>query len=498
MKNVTRTALALAYALVLTGCGGGGSSGTSSSSNTPTPNPSNGGTTPVIPPTVPVVVPTMTDLEKAKDLVQTAHLIVTDAQNIRAAYTPVLNTLNGPAVDGLSTSLSFLSFLQQEAFKYGVLKNNSKQLVGSQIDQAFNFDGAPYVVQAGTNANITVTNNGNVVISGTFKIKELEYAYYDYFTRKNVITYLPEVIFTADNIQVTGSNVDDVSKIFTTTIANQGKISIRSGTQTSMLSFAGTGQNTITETYPTAQSYRARMLQWDQQINFGADDVADKVAIALNGVTLATTAPEATIAANTLQLTLEKKNMTVSNGHGVATAQQFVQLVPTLLDVNGQFKMPTPNTDLTVKASIKIDPTTQFLVNEYGQVDQNSSAFINGTFSVGLKGVTQVGNKSIPINLQLDGNRSDYQLIEATNIVIQLNDRTINATAKAAINVPQPTATFTLSSVNGASTTLIFDDNSDLMGLPTVMVGGQSYGTITKQSSGLYTAKFKDNAIIVL
>jgi len=481
MKNAQLTALALACTFVLTGCGGG----SSESSGT------NGGST--------IVVPTMTDLEKAKDLVQTAHLIVTDAQNIRAAYTPVLESLNNPAVEGLNNTLGFIADLQSGAFNYGVSDNVSDSLTGSDIDNEFNSNDNPYWVTAAPNAKISVNQNGDFVLNGDFKIKELEYQEYDYKTGGIINRYKPEVSFYANNVMVTGGNVDTVSKVFTSTIANQGSVTVTAGLQKASLSFVGTGINTVTETYTSAKSYRNRMIDWNNAESYDINTEADKIVIDLNGATLTTTNPAATIAANMFKLTLEKKEMSVANTNNVATAQKIKNIVPTSLQLTGQFKMPTPNTDLELNVKIDLDPTSQLMVDaNNSDTVENDTHFAKGTFFVGLKGSTFVDNKTIPLDLQLTGKRADYLAVEATNIVIKVNNRTLNATAVSMRHVDLPTTTFTLNSGNGASTTFTLDDDSNPVGSIDVKVAGLTYGTISKQSSGLFVARFNDNSIIAL
>lgn len=483
MKNLKLTAIALACTLSLTGCGGGSSdSSGNNNGNPPAPTPA----------------PVMTNLERAKDLVQTAHEIVNDAKDIQAAYSPVLETLNGPALEGMNVALGFVSSAQLTAFAYGVVDNVSDQLTGSEIDQEFNEAGAPYFVTASDNATISTTSNGDFVINGTFKIKELQYSYYDYRTNQSIDEYGPEVTFTANNVKVLGSNVDTVSKTFQTTISNQGSMTVTENNQTIKLSFDGSGQNTVTETYPTAKSYRTRMIEWDQQDSLMDDQIADKVVVALDGVTLASTAPVATIKVDSLKLNIDKKFMTIIDSNGAMTNQQSLNLTPTSVALIGQFKMPTPSTDLSINAKIDLDPNTQFLVNESDDLVEDRLHFVKGTFSASVKGNTLVGTKTIPLDLQLTGKRADYQAVEATNIVIKVDGRTLNATAKAAVNVDIPSTTFTLSSLYGASTTIILDNDSNLIGTTAIMVDGQSYGTISEQSSGLFSALFIDNTIIVL
>ncbi len=478
MKKFSLSVLSICCVLGLAACGGGSEGGSTS----PT-------------------TPTMSDLEKAKTLASDAHLMITDAKAIHDAYDPVVSTIDNPAMSGLNQSIDLLFDLQNDLFLDAVESQQSLSLKGSEIDQLDEFYG--YSIKASDDATVNVTTNGDVTINGTFTLKPILYAYVDLKGNK-VYEFGDEFTSSVKNMKFSGSNVLTASKVFTSNLASQGSIQTKAQGTTATLVLEGSGVNTVTESFDTSLTYKQRLTSTN------ADDFARKLDVSLKGVRVTTDTPQTTIVAQTLLLSGERVNAKVVNSSQTVTLE-----LPTRATVIGQVSMPEPKTDLSIDVTATVTPSSQTLAaQEYCdgyyfngaeyvcdpayELEENASAFLKGVFSVKLKGTTTVNTKNVPLDIVVSGKRDSYTTVQSTEIVLNVNQRKLIAEVTATDNVDVPMTHVKITSSVGSYTEFKLDENSDFVGDAPIKVGNTTYGSLLKQSSGMVSAKFNDNFIIVL
>lgn len=441
------SALFLACSLVLTGCGGSGSDGSNNGGN-----PGNGS-------------PVVSDQDKAKAFVDTVNTMISGVQNIDETYQRATNLTDNVASLGETTAIVQAAIALMIEDSAGSNKNYST----AQINALLQADG--YVL---TNSTLTGSINANTLaLSGSFNYKPLKEWTWSQANGQWQPVYGEEITAQVNNLKANLSLTNN-DKTLSLNLAQDSKISAKTPNTTNATLEAGSG-TTLT-------------VVFDQPLDLNQPEASNTVNnaqfsfknILLN---IGGTAQDS--------IGVEEFSATAQAATLKAGQDTFVQTIPTSLKLIGKVKSGDNLDEAAVNLSIKLnnDLSKPIVLDEEG--GETSAGFANVEINLSLSAKVRTGDV---LKTTLAAKRAELSKGEITKLELELNGKKL--TGQAWIDLPvndQPgKMKAMLADPQGASITV---NDVEQFTTTDIMVNGKSWGTITKQSNGMYVARFNDNTV---
>ena len=464
-----KTLLAVLCGLSLVACGGGGDGGSSSTSTS-------GGTTDNGNTTTPV-----SDLDKAKKLIQTANTIVSyydGFQDISEQYKVPAQAINETAPD-LSRATGLLLAVAEAVAQDA--QGQTKSYTTQQIQDLMASNSADYKFVSNT---LTAKVAGeSIVIVGNAKVQYWQGYDFDKVNKDQAWTnvdnwyndpaysiYGDEAEITATNLTLSAPFVDTPRSTYNFKIQKDGKITVKNlNNQTA--SFSATADSTASIVYASNNTLENR------------EDIPKTATISLNGIVL----ESAGATFNLTELTSLAQKAILQNG-----TESVEQLIPSQLTLKGTvtYLQESLNLDAMIKLNNDLSKPIDVSLNE------TATNFINANLAVKLSGNLKGANATpTPFNLDISAARADFvQGTAKVAVSVDQNALTIELVARN-LDQEQKIMDVTIRHANGA-----FVQVNDIQNFKSaaVQVGNSSYGTVTKNSSGQYVTKFTDNSFIYI
>lgn len=464
-----KTLLAVLCGLSLVACGGGGDGGSSSTSTS-------GGTTDNGNTTTPV-----SDLDKAKKLIQTANTIVSyydGFQDISEQYKVPAQAINETAPD-LSRATGLLLAVAEAVAQDA--QGQTKSYTTQQIQDLMASNSADYKFVSNT---LTAKVTGeSIVIVGNAKVQYWQGYDFDKVNKDQAWTnvdnwyndpaysiYGDEAEITATNLTLSVPFVDTPRSTYNFKIQKDGKITVKN-LNNKTASFSATADSTASIVYASNNTLENR------------EDIPKTATISLKGIVL----ESAGATFNLTELTSLAQKAILQNG-----TESVEQLIPSQLTLKGTvtYLQELLNLDAMIKLNNDLSKPIDVSLNE------TATNFINANLAVKLSGNLKGANETpTPFNLDISAARADFiQGTAKVAVSVDQNALTIDLVARN-LDQEQKIMDVTIRHANGA-----FVQVNDIQNFKSaaVQVGNSSYGTVTKNSSGQYVAKFTDNSFIYI
>ena len=462
-----KTLLAVMCGLSLVACGGGGGGDSSSTSGGSTNNGST--TTPV------------SDLDKAKQLIKTTNAIVSyydGFQDISEQYKVPAQVINETAPD-LSRATGLLLAVAEAIAEDA--QGQTKSYTSQQIQELIESNSSDY--QFVSNALTAKVAGETITISGNAKVKYWQEYDWDKITSDNAWSssenwsndpaysiYGDDAEVTASNLTLTAPFVDTPRTTYQFTIKKDGKIAVKN-LKNQTASFSATAESTASIVYATNDTLENR------------EDIPTKATITLKGIIL----ESADAQFNLTELTSTAQKATLQ--YGTETVEQ---LIPSQLTLKGTVTYLQESLNLDALMTLNNDLTKPIDVSQ----NETATNFINANLVVKLNGKLKGANATpTPFNLDISAKRAEFTKGTASVAVsVDQNALTIDLLARN-LDQDEKIMDVTVHHANGA-----FVKINDIQNFTSaeVKVGNSSYGTVTKNSSGQYVAKFTDNSFIYI
>ena len=492
--SMKKLVLAIACSTVLVACGGG--SGDSASSG----NTSNGNTP----------VNTISDLDKAKALINSAHNMALDAEAVNTAYQNVGDTWTFEGAGGLNLGLDAIAALMGSA-----ADEPAGTYTGNSLATLLNEGSSDRTqVQASNDAQLIISANREVSFKGVLTIKEVE----DYrFTSSGVFqpVYGEPTYVSFDNIKLLLPNLNTVSNNSEGKIFAQGAIRVLptatafASSNLAVLNLTGTQAHTVTAKFSDTKSLQQRLdsdVDLEQQVT--------ETTIHLDRVQVVTQSPLSTFNLTKLDLTA-KAGMVDVLDQNKQLIERRKELLPVAFAIQGNVDTAqTPATKATIDLKVTLDnpdlnkvyyTQEQFIRwgsrPEEGYVDQiesqgqDSSRFAQLSLALALQGELTT-NRKVPFEVNVSAKRSQFEQPSYGKAMVKLNGETLSLTDKTtALSNNREQLVVTVTHPNGAFTDVSYIDD-EFVSAP-IKVGNTVYGNISKVG-GAYVARFIDNTVIGL
>ena len=462
-----KTLLAVMCGLSLVACGGGGGGDSSSTSG----GSSNNGST-----TTPV-----SDLDKAKKLIQTTNAIVSyydGFQDISEQYKVPAQVINETAPD-LSRATGLLLVVAEAIAEDA--KGQTKSYTSQQIQALIEANSSDYTFVS--NALTAKVAGETITISGNAKVKYWQGYDIDKVNADQAWTnvtnwyndpaysiYGDDAEVTASNLTLTAPFVDTPRSTYNFTIQKDGKISVKN-LKNQTASFSATAESTALIVYATNDTLENR------------EDIPTKATISLKGIIL----ESADAQFNLTELTSTAQKATLQYG-----AETVEQLIPSQLTLKGTVTYLQESLNLDALMKLNNDLTKPIDVSQ----NETATNFINANLVVKLSGKLKGANATpTPFNLDISAKRNEFtQGTASVTVSVDQNALMIDLIARN-LDQDKKIMGVTVHHANGA-----FVQINDIQNFNSaeVKVGNSSYGTVTKNSSGQYIAKFTDNSFIYI
>lgn len=493
--SIKKLVLAIACSTVLVACGGGGDSASTSG------NTSNGNTP----------VNTISDLDKAKALINSAHNMVLDAEAVSTAYQNVGETWTFEGAGGLNLGLDAIASLMSSA-----AEEPAGTYTGNRLAALFNDSLSDNTqVQASSDAELIISANREVSFKGTLTIKELEYGQY---TSSGVFqpVYGQPTYVSFENIKLLLPNLNTVSNVSEGKIFAQGAIRVlptvtaSAGSSLATLNLTGTQAHTVTAKFADNKSLQQR---FDSDVDF--EQQVTEATVHLDRVQVVTQSPVSTFNLTKLDLTAKTAMVDVLD-QDKKRIEQRKTLLPTAFAVQGGFETaqaPATKGNLDLKVTLdnpdlnKVYYTQEQFVRWGSQAGQgytqetesqgqDSARFAQLSLALNLKGELTTSRK-VPFDVTVTAKRSQFEQPSYGEAVLKLNGETLTLKDKTTtLSGGREQVVITVTHPNGAFVDVTYVDD-EFISAP-VKVGSTVHGNINEISGGAYVAKFTDNTIIGL
>ena len=453
MKHAFKfSSLFLACSLALSGCGGG-----SSSNNNPSVN-NNSCTSPDS---------SATDLQKAKNFINSSNAILANAQTTFNTHQPA--DLSG--AEELSAATSAVSSL----IGYASTKANggSLTLSTSEIQTELAINGDQNIFSNINGLTVSV-NNGTVTVNGTFTLKiQTGYSYTTIYTpiygdaiSVNVNNFAAKI--PSENTTGTNYNAQlNANSAISVTLANGKTTTLKANSN-----------STATLAYQTSNTLQNQI---DSSV------IPNSASINIAGISVISGTTKLSLD----QFTLTGQKVQYTEGSSVVKTS----LVPTKLLLKGSATQDS-NT-AAIDATINLTNDLSQVVKLDSAGNETSTGFVKGNFTLNVSTTIKVGTQTNVFNAKFAGDRTAFNAAQLSNIELSVNCDKLTGTATyTGATTSQPEALkVIIKHPNGAST-----DIKNILDFTTsdIIVNGHVEGTISKTSNSLYQAKFNDGFIIVI
>lgn len=452
-----KTFLAFACSTFLVACGGGGST---SSNNTDNGNP----------------VAPVSDLNKAKQLIDTTNNIISyfdSFDGLQSQYQPTFDAISDAGTDTGNASgliLTLASLAQQDA------NGSTQEYNATQLEALLNEDSTygehPDYQLSNNTLKVSVTPN-SVTVTGSVTAKYWTDYVWDYKTQKRHDVFGDEANVTVTNLKLEAPFSASQSTYDFKLVAG-GKIATKNVVSKKEAILAVNSDSTAQVVYNNPAKLGDR----------SNDQVPKTAQFKFANVVLTAVGTGAE-----LSLTeFSSKATQVQFKDGLSTS---TEIIPTELNLKGKAIAGTEN--LNLEASIKLNNDLSKVIDITGG-NESAAAFINADLNVKLSGNVKGGGTSIkPFSIDLTAKRNEYQKGAATiKITVDKDVLTADFKTDNLITTDVPVVWAKLSHPNGAYVEIADLDN---FSLAQIKVGNTAYGTVSKVSDNVYSAKFTDNTV---
>lgn len=438
--------------------------------------------------------PSGSALEQAKSLISTAKLFASDAEAVQAAYESAAGFMSDEQSSYISEAVDVAAQLIDKAEKSGAGMTTA-QINGMELGREQQYES--YFKLSTTNAKVTKLANNQYALSGSITITSVNInhnrewdAQQKRWVDKITETEEPSVVVTYTGTQMTsiGSQTGTAPKVG----FNFDSIVMGSGAEQVKLSMGANG------TYATATLTKSATI--DSNSNY-ADLVASGVNVSSAIVKIDNAKLEAngnTVAITTMSLEGKQFDVPLRTGGKAAT------VLPTKLSLTGRLQQAAPKTDLTVETTLTADAATiTSAINGVKdadgmvtQIEEIDGKFLKGVWNVRIKGdATKTNNVVIPLDFNANLERTGAAQVELKNLTATVEGKQIIVTGNYKEVEDLSFVNLNFAQGNASVSTSFSEGDAGFTSAP-IMVSGAKQGTLTKQSNGMFTAKFNDNTTI--
>lgn len=488
MKIFKLTALALASTLLLAGCGSDNDSTTSSN---------NGSGIPAVP-EKPPVNNSLSELDQAKSIIETAKQFVLDNQAITEAYKGASDILTEKQVNRIEAAFEVPSALSY----YMKAKNLTKLDANSIIALANNPEFKAYLrdITLEPKAGFVATLNakGQLNLTGSSKVKTTKN---DYTFNEKLGEYQETVV--KDNFDIAYDGFENaLSSNTSSTTFNGGfgfnSINIGSGTEAVVFSSNSKGATVSGEF-----SDKVLVNEEFDLSDINRDGITLQKAIMKLG-NVKVQANDSIIEARDFEVAFLDMSRKLADGKLV------VRTLPSTIKLTGQLIKVKPATNATITLNAvanEADIKNIIKVTADGNIEEAANKFVGMDIVLSLKGTVARKNTtstaSIPLDIQANLKRTARNIIELQGLSATVDKKNLYVTGKTTLDDKYKVIGTQLTiTQNKAVIILEVDANNDFkkdsMGkLSDIMVNGKDFGDLL-ENNGSVNAKFSDNSFIPL
>lgn len=491
MRFFKLTALALASALALAGCGSDGSSTTVSNNNSST-----------IPPKPPIDNG-LSELEQAKNIINTAKQFILDNKAVKDAYEGASDILTAEQEqrinDTFDVPADLLAYMQEK----NLLQLTAADINSLAKDADFKKALGDISLKPSSDFIATLNTAGQFKLSGTTSVISKAYDYkYNPKTTKYEKTLTSTDTFTnIYNGYVNALNSNTSTNNFKGSFGFNS-INIGSGAQAVVFSSASKGATV------NAQFSDKILVNDDfdlKDIN-SAGITLEKAVIKLGNLKLK--ANDSTIEARDLEMAF------LDMSHKLANGTLAVRTLPSTIKLTGQLIKKKPATDATISLNAvanEADIKDVIKVTETGSIEEAKNKFVGVEILLSLKGTVARKNTTatttIPLDIQANLKRMTRDVVELQGLNASVDGKKLYVTGKTILDTNyNVTCKCTQLDIiqNNATINLKFDVNNDFIiqnnstgKFADIKVNGKVFGELL-QNNGKVSAKFKDDSFIPL
>ena len=486
------SALALASTLALTGCG-------SDSDNTSNSNNNNNGS--VIPPKPPVDN-SLSDLEQAKSLINTAKQFILDNQAISDAYENASSILTEKQEQRINATFD----LPEDIFSYMTKNNvstlNTAQIIALANDQEFKKAlGSNVTINPNSNFNASLSADGQFQLTGSTVVNTKEYDYiYNPKTQRYEQTLISQDTFTTSydsykNALSSNTSTADFK-------GSYGFKSINIGSGTDAVIFSSISQGA------TVNAKFSDKVVVNEEFGLSAANEAgitlEKATIKLGDVKMQ--ANDSIIEARNLEVAF------LDLSHKLANGSLAVRTLPSTIKLTGQLIKGKPATNATITLNAvanEADIRNIIKVTQAGNIEEAANKFVGLEIVLSLKGTVARKNTgtttSIPLDIQANLKRTARNVIELQGLNASVDNKKLYVTGKTTLDANYNAIGTELTiTQNKAAVVLKLDANTDFIKqnmttgkVADITVNGKVLGELL-ENNGSVNAKFIDNSFIPL
>lgn len=490
MKAFKLTALALASTLALTGCG------SDSDNNDYNGNGSNIPGVPAKPP----VDNSLSEIDQAKSIIQTAKQFVLDNQAISDAYEGASDILTNKQQQRIDITFEIPESLSTYMKTKNKQKLTSADIIALEADADFNNAIGNISLIPSSDFTAIQNVNGEFTLSGTTTVlsEKEDYIY-------NSETGYGEWVVVEDTFSTTFNGFkNSLSSNTSSTTFNGGfgfnSINIGSGTEQVIFSSTSKGATISGE-------FSDKVIVNDE---FDLNDV-NRAGITLKRAVIEL--GDLKIQANDSIINATKfKIAFLDMSHKLADGKLVVRTLPSTINLIGQLIKVKPATDATITLNAvanENDIKNIIKVTADGNIEEVANKFVGMDVVLSLKGTVAGKNTTstspIPLDIQVNLERTARNVIELKALTATVNKKNIYVTGKTNLDsnykVTGTELTFTQ---NKAVIVLNLDANNDIIKqntstgkLADIKVNGKVYGELL-ENNGSTNAKFIDNSFVPL
>lgn len=480
MKVFKLTALALASTLALAGCG---------SDNDSTTSTGNGSSIP----TKPDVDNSLSEIEQAKSIINTAKQFVLDNQAVTDAYKGASDILTGSQEQRINVTFDVPADLSYYMKENNLARLDTKNILALNNDPAFKMALGNISLEPKEGFVATLNAKGQLSVSGTTKVNTKTNDYNDYIFNEQSGQYEPVVVI--DNFDVTYNGFENtLSSNTSSTTFNGGfgfnSINIGSGTDAVVFSSNSKGATvsgqfsdkvTVTDEFDLNDINRAGIT-------------LEKAVMKLGNVKIQ--ANDSIIEAKDFEVAF------LDMSHELADGELVVRTLPSTIRLTGQLIKEKPATDATITLNAvanEADIKNIIKVTADGNIEEAANKFVGMDVVLSLKGNVAKKNAAtattIPLDIHANLKRTARNVIELQGLKAIVDGKDLYVKGKTALDANYKiTDTQLTITQNNAVIVLNLDASNDFvkdkMGkLSDIMVNGKDYGDLM-DNNGKITAVF--------
>lgn len=493
MKFFKLTALALASTLALAGCGS--DSGKTTASN------NNGSAIPPKPP----VDNSLSELEQAKSIINTAKQFILDNKAIEDAYEGASEILTERQEQRISATFDVPTGIFYYMEENNLARLTSADIIALANNASFKSALGDTTINPSSDFIATLSTDGQFKLSGTTLLTTTEY---DYKYNSQTMNYEKTVVSKDAFTNIYKGYINALSSNTSTNNfkGSFGFNSINIGSGAEAVVFSSTSQGAMVNA-----QFSDKVLVNDE---FDLNDInregitLEKAVIKLGNVKLK--ANDSTIEARDLEMAFLDMSRKLADGTLV------VRTLPSTIKLTGQLLKEKPATDVTISLNAvanEADIKNVIKVTQDGNIEEATGKFVGIEIVMSLKGkvarknANSTSTSTIPLDIQANLKRMSRDVVELQGLNASVDGKKLYVTGKTILdteyNVSCKCTQLNITQ-NNAAVNLKFDvdnkfiiQNAKTGKFADITVNGEVFGELL-QNNGTVSAKFKDNSFIPL